>query len=366
MKNNLFQIIPFFKTVSKKNVFNLLLFFIAFCSIISCNENSTDAPAKLNILATSATAVFVGDTITVWGGGFGNDKLVAFIHLDTNITISADSIISWNESMFRFRVPKCAASGKLFVTVDADTSNAVSLTVSKVRPFVTVDIPAGSFDMGSSFGYEDESPLHKVEITQPFIIAAYETTQQLYESVTGDNPSTQKGDLLPVTNITFLAAVDFCNKLSAIETLEPYYYFENDTVKVHVGANGWRLPTEAEWEYVCRSGSTSDFTGGNSPDEYGWYNSNSGMMIQRVGLKRANAFGVFDMHGNAREWTFDWYARDYYSTSPKSDPQGPATGLTRVMRGGSYRDGKDYLRSSSRMMPDAEIDATGFRIARKK
>src|SRR5215469_17459981 len=174
-----------------------------------------------------------------------------------------------------------------------------------------VNIAPGEFMMGCSVGdidcNDDERPIHRVQITKPFEIGKYEVTQAQWQAVMGSNPSTIKGDDHPVETVSKNDAHDFLAKLNA----------KNDGYK-------YRLPTEAEWEYAARAGSTGPRTA--SLDEIAWYADNSGDETHPVGTKKPNAWGLYDMLGNVREWVEDVYTRDYYGNSPAADPTGPQPG----------------------------------------
>ena len=182
-----------------------------------------------------------------------------------------------------------------------------------------VNIAPGEFMMGCSVGdidcNDDERPIHRVQITKPFEIGKYEVTQAEWQAVMGSNPSTIKGDDHPVETISKNEAHDFLNKLN--ESNDGYHY---------------RLPTEAEWEYAARAGTTEPYAG--RLDEIAWYGGNSEDETHPVGKKKPNAWGLYDMQGNVRELVEDWYARDYYSRSPVADPSGPAPGEQRGFPGG--------------------------------
>ncbi|NLW85679.1 MAG: SUMF1/EgtB/PvdO family nonheme iron enzyme [Planctomycetes bacterium] len=187
-------------------------------------------------------------------------------------------------------------------------------------------IPAGRFMMGSPSNEKDrdgdEGPQRQVTISKPFYMGVYEVTQAQYEAVMGNNPSHFKGANNPVEQVSWNDATEFCRRLSQRT---------GKTV---------RLPTEAEWEYACRAGTTTRFYYGDDPDyrqlgEYAWYNTNSNSRTQPVGQKRPNAFGLYDMHGNVYEWCSDWFA-DSYANANNTNPTGPASGSRRVLRGGSW------------------------------
>jgi formylglycine-generating enzyme required for sulfatase activity len=222
-------------------------------------------------------------------------------------------------------------------------------------------IPAGDYLMGSpasdSDARDDEKPQHPVRITRPFYLGATEVTQGQYRLVTGQNPSYFKGsDELPVENVSWDDAVAFCDKLNEKEraSLEGYTY---------------RLPTEAEWEDACRARSTTRYSFGNdaaSLGDYAWYDGNSGSETHPVGQKRPNAYDLHDMHGNVWEWCQDWYDKDYYGRSPRSDPPGPPGAAFRVRRGGSWSRDPAIARSAYRngRTPEDRNFDFGFRVAR--
>ncbi len=197
-------------------------------------------------------------------------------------------------------------------------------------------IPSGSFMMGDEKGDSDEKPVHKVTISKPFYMGKFEVTQEQWEAVMGSNPSRFKGAKNPVDRVSWEACQTFINKLNK---------------KSADAAVTFGLPTEAEWEYACRAGSTSRYGFGDSETElakYGWFEDNAGGRTHPVGQKKPNAWGLYDVHGNVWEWCGDWYDGDYYKKSPGVDPPGPTTGASRVLRGGSWSDPAPYCRSSYR------------------
>jgi formylglycine-generating enzyme required for sulfatase activity len=228
-------------------------------------------------------------------------------------------------------------------------------------------IPAGKFTMGSPKDEkdrsEDEGPQHEVEITRPFYLSVHEVTQAEYEKVMGTNPSSfsatgdgknkvegQDMSRFPVEEVSWNDAVEFCKKLLPEEK-------RNERV--------YRLPTEAEWEYACRGGaSLQPFHYGDSlSSTQANFHSNLGRTT-RVGSYEANAFGLYDMHGNVWEWCADWYDTNYYKHSPRKDPKGPATGTRRVLRGGSWGYNGGNCRSAYRgnYDPGYRSVGSGFRV----
>jgi len=215
-------------------------------------------------------------------------------------------------------------------------------------------IPAGEFMMGSpesdDHALSHERPQHKVRITKPFYLGVYEVTQAEYEKVMESNPSRFKGGSNPVEMVFWRDAVEFCRRLSAKE------------------CKTYRLPTEAEWEYACRAGTTTRYSFGDDEEslgEYAWYTDNSDGKTHPVGQKKPNAWGLHDMHGNVWEWCADYYRMDYYAVSPTDDPVGPETATPRVFRGGCWWRVAGYCRSAYRLrfVPQPRYGSLGFRVA---
>jgi formylglycine-generating enzyme required for sulfatase activity len=232
-------------------------------------------------------------------------------------------------------------------------------------------IPAGEFLMGSPdadmAAPADEKPQHLVRITRPFHLGVCQVTQGQYGEVSGTHPSHFEGpDDLPVESVSWRDAVAFCNQLSVLEGLEPFYEPGTWTC---LGGPGYRLPTEAEWEYAARAGSTTRFSFGDGEvriAEYAWFIGNSRGKTHPVGQKLANAFGLHDMHGNVWEWCCDSYEQVYYRESPGVDPRCRTDGVVRVHRGGCWADGEWFLRSADRggsTLESRDCDV-GFRVAR--
>jgi formylglycine-generating enzyme required for sulfatase activity len=229
-------------------------------------------------------------------------------------------------------------------------------------------IPAGEFSMGSpdtEEDHEEDEMQHRVKLTRPFYMGVYEVTQAEYEQVMGHNPSyfSSAGagadqvqgnmtDRFPVEQVSWEQAVVLCAALSRKE------------------GQRYRLPTEAEWEYACRAGSTWTYSTAAVPDSELGFVANWHNTLDRttdVGSYAVNAFGLYDMHGNVEEWCQDWYGKDYYAKSPQQDPDGPETGESRVIRGGSWHLELVNCRSPGRAYraPTDRDNTNGFRVVRE-
>jgi formylglycine-generating enzyme required for sulfatase activity len=242
-------------------------------------------------------------------------------------------------------------------------------------PSDMVRINGGTFMMGSPASeagrgsYENQ---HRVTVGS-FYMGRYEVTQKEYTALMGTNPSVFKGDNLPVENVSWYDAVNYCNALSRKEGLTPAYAVSGTNVTWNRSANGYRLPTEAEWEYACRAGTTTPFsTGSNITTNQANYDGNypyngnaKGSYRNKttaVGSFAANAWGLYDMHGNVREWCWDWFGD--YGTAAQTDPMGAFSGSYRVSRGGSWFNGSQILRSAYRYdyTPSYSYYYFGFRL----
>ncbi|MBF0502789.1 MAG: SUMF1/EgtB/PvdO family nonheme iron enzyme [Candidatus Riflebacteria bacterium] len=266
-------------------------------------------------------------------------------------------------------------------------------------------IPAGTFQMGN---VSDAKPLHSVTISKAFLMGIFEVTQEQYQSITGVNPSvfvateTRFGSgypdtrRQPVEDVSWFSAIRFCNTLSMNQSLKPCYKNQNnsttiadrDTVSCDWNAAGYRLPTEAEWEYACRANTTTDYYWGDDSSEavmkqYAWYRKNANGDIwtvphaakggtQPVGTKLPNQFGLYDMSGNACEWCWDW--EDLYPSNAVTDPRGSLDlaglanivpgGSSRVVRGGDYDSGEKSCRSADRFSSNPMGRYVGFRLVK--
>jgi len=242
-------------------------------------------------------------------------------------------------------------------------------------------VKGGSFIMGD----EEEEDEYSIVKLDDFWIGIYEVTQDEWIKVMGNNPSRNKGGNLPVDNVTWYDAVDFCNKKSIKEGLSPCYIINKDnhdpnnknyddyikwTVSCDFTKNGYRLPTEAEWVYAAMGGADTKkyiYSGSNNLDEVGWYYENSDKESHPAGQKKPNELGLYDMSGNIWEWCWDWYDTFYYNDNKKyTNPRGPESGKYRVIMGGCMNN-KAYnceIRERSFKNPGENLSKYGLRLVK--
>jgi formylglycine-generating enzyme required for sulfatase activity len=238
-------------------------------------------------------------------------------------------------------------------TYAADHKNFMGISFVKIEP--------GCFQMGLDQDIKDiqassksEKPSHKVCIDKPYYLGETEVTQKQWQEIMDKNPSKFKGQYRPVEKVSWNDAQEFIKRLNAKE-----------------GASNYRLPSEAEWEYAARAGSTTLYPSGNSSsflNDYAWFgNKGYGGDTHEIGQKKANDWGLYDMCGNVWEWVNDWYDPDYYSNSPANNPTGPDSGQYRVYRGGSWVDDAIKLRASVRFsgLPTTRSRDIGIRLLRQ-
>jgi len=244
--------------------------------------------------------------------------------------------------------------------------------VSTAADDTMILVPGGTFEMGSPAGRDDERPVRTVRVA-PFLMDVCEVTQAQWDRLVLGNPSHFKGPGRPVEQISWAEAALFCNKRSRAEGLTPCY--DEDTARCNFDADGYRLPTEAEWEYACRAGTRTAYFFGDDPadlDRAAWFKDNAAKTTHPVGAKAPNAWGLFDMHGHVAEWCQDFYAEGYGAAGDVTDPRGPASGEERVLRGGSWRSTADACRAAARASEApgfADVcfgyEAYGFRCVRR-
>jgi formylglycine-generating enzyme required for sulfatase activity len=254
-----------------------------------------------------------------------------------------------------------------FGTVEVTTKSGASM----------VYLPGGAFTMGDDRGNPDEAPAHKVSVTG-FLMDKFEVTHEMFSKAQLPDPSHwQDIPQKPVERVRWRDAKRYCNERSLIEGLKPCYNEKTVDWDCDYSATGYRLPTEAEWEYACRAGTETpyDFGRADRLRQYAWAAENSDQKTHLVGQKKPNGFGLYDLYGNVSEWCEDVYSPGYYKESPAADPLGPPNpgkDVRRVIRGGSWRSSPDQCRAAARQGErtgdtDAcfSTDFCGFRCVRR-
>jgi formylglycine-generating enzyme len=262
----------------------------------------------------------------------------------------------------------------LFVGAAAPNAPTEFTTKSGVE---MVLLPGGQFTMGTTKGNPDESPAHPVSITA-FAIDKFEVTGEMFAKAQLPNPSHwSENPKRPVERVRWRDAKQYCNERSLLEGLNPCYNEKTPDWECDYSANGYRLPTEAEWEYAARAGTTADYDFGAAANlrQFSWFGGNSEEKTHPVGQKKPNKWGIHDMYGNVSEWCEDVYSPSYYKTSPPKDPTGPASpgkDVQRVMRGGSWKSTPEMCRVTFRTgQKTGDTDACfftdycGFRCVRR-
>lgn len=284
-------------------------------------------------------------------------------------------IYVWPEYLHNLEQGKYTAIGnnKLVKYIRADISSKKP-QLTNVSPKNMVLVKAGTFTMGSpesEVGRYDDEIQHEVTISRDFYMSKYQVTQAEYERVMGHNPSLLdfgSGDDYPVNQVSWYDAVEYCNKLSEREGLTPAYTIKGEDVTWNKSANGYRLPTEAEWEYAARGGhkacSYKVYAGRYIAVEVGWFNNNSGSKAHPVGQKQPNGLELYDMSGNVYEWCWDWFG--WYTTENRLYPANKHLPKGRVLRGGSWSSPAKHCRSANRRYynPSSSFYYFGFRMAR--
>lgn len=284
-----------------------------------------------------------------------------------------------------------SSSASSAISSSPATNDTNSAAISNTLPEGFSLVEAGRFQMGDTWGggLDNELPVHAVELTS-YLISKTEITQRDYFLVMKTNPSRFRGDLLPVEQVSWLDAVRYCNQRSKLEKLKPCYTLVTNADALDFGdwnvscdftASGYRLPTEAEWEFAARGGNATrgwKYAGSWRAEDTAWFDTNALSSTHSAARKATNELGIFDMCGNVREWVWDWYAP--YADGYVKNPYGPYIGriqpdradspLAKTVRGGAWLDeeapGDLGVRLSRRspMEPEAADDTTGLRVVR--
>ena len=325
--------------------------------------NGSNGRGSLSILTKASGSLFLDGT------SLGDFPAGGALRLDSIPAGERSLELHYGDGLVETEILPVFKGQTTFVSFEGRGKPMVTFRSSAVGAMVYVK--GGTFMMGSTSGLADEKPAHQVGLSG-FFICPTEVTQAQYKAVMGKLPNNDfRGDKLPVTSVSWIDAVTFCNKLSEKEGLAPVYAIAGTTVTMNQGADGYRLPTEAEWEYAAKGGQVGSgqlvkYSGSDIPSDIAWYDGNSGGAPHPVGGKAPNALGLYDMSGNVWEWCWDFYGKDYYQGSPSDNPMGPATGIYRVSRGGGFSNVPNELRTARRydFFPSDHGNNQGFRVAR--
>jgi formylglycine-generating enzyme len=342
---------------------------------VKSNEVDLTILVDPKITNISPSTFTVGTVVTITGVGFSDDQTNNYVNFNNT---PATEYNLWSDTEIQVLAPKGApATGQVSVSVNGLKSNKVNYKI--VTSAEMVLIPGGTFQMGNTGGYQQQGETPHSVTVSGFYMSKYEVMQYLYNSLMGKNPSSFKGDSSPVERASWYDACEFCNRLSDRDGFTKCYDISGTSITCDWNANGYRLPTEAEWEYACKGGTTTDFYNGNliQPDctpldatinKIGWYCGNSPDVTQKVGLKTPNKYGLYDMIGNVWEWVWDWMGP--YDTAPATDPKGASSSPNnyKVLRGGSWHNSPSMCRAAMRGMDVPEMMSTtdGIRLVRKQ
>lgn len=356
---------------------NWLLLLLALGLLWACDNRDADeddnpvgplaAPSNLILTPLSGTTIQLtwNDNSTA-EQGFVIDRRTdnsSWHNVFARVDGSVSTAMSYTDSLVQFGH---LYTYRVYAYDSLDTSKYITRATSPLRPGYVM-VAGGSFSMGSAYGDASALPEHTVTLST-FAICDHEVTQAEYDSLMNSNPADFSYRNHPVERVTWYNAIAYCNELSEADGLDPVYTINGNTVSCDWSADGYRLPTEAEWEYAARGGNRSGnylFSGSNQDTQVGWFYSNSGHVTNTVKQKPANELGLYDMSGNVDEWCWDWFNSTYYSNSPSSNPHGPVAGSYRIRRGGSWRDEDPvYTVSRSGFYPSNRSNTIGFRPVR--
>ena len=353
--------------------------------VISSGSVQTNSGSVCDVYAENVKVVDQYETLV-------NSEYV--IGVDVEVNISTDKL-EHELSVLKVQFEKLSKAGVdvstidftkftieqlIFLTKGGKDLSLIDFTKFTIEQLISIQpllkaltvktISAGRFTMGCTRTlFRDcpgnETPFHEVTISKDFLMMESEVTQELYETVMGSNSSRFKGENRPVENVSWIDAVTFANRLSELDGRVPCYSMTfGDVEWLEKPCTGWRLPTEAEWEYAARGGEYHKYSASNSVNEVAWYVKNSDGETHDVCGKTRNGYGLCDMSGNVYEWIWDIYGG--YSSRSQTDPTGPYTGPNRVFRGGSSGNGAMRARVSYRgnCDPTRRFDYLGFRLVR--
>lgn len=329
--------------------------------MVACSDDSAfNVPiGSPEIIDIQSNITFPTDTLVLLGKDIPTASPENYMLFNDSIIIKSSECLLWTAAKIAIIIPDSIYSGSMCCVFGSDTTQKFNICVLPYQPFATATIDPGKYLRGSNYGFDDEAPPKMIYINRKIAVSRTELSQRLFEYIMKANPSTLKSANLPVYNVTWEDAIQFCNLLSDKDSLERAYSISGGEVIWNKDATGWRLPTEAEWEFFARAGELRDAPA--NLDEFAWFNQNSGCNPQGIALKKANAYGIYDALGNVSEWCWDFYNESYYATADTTYPTGPLSGEIRVSRGGSFEDGKSYIRFPARK---SAFGNAGIRLVR--
>ncbi|MDC1067518.1 SUMF1/EgtB/PvdO family nonheme iron enzyme [Candidatus Kapabacteria bacterium] len=340
----------------------LLLFVLVF--FIACDEEiNTEGKSSIEVVSASDYSIFYGDTLVIYGENFNQNDITLFAITNKDTLDINQGLIFVNKSEIKYINTILDGNYSLIVKSNSIYSKSIDVEFVNHPEIETVDINGGSFFLGSEKGPSNENPEKEILISKNLQFSKFEVSEFLWKTVLNQKGIFNNSKTKPASNLNWFQAVEFCNKLSNLWGLDSVYTIDSDVVGFDTLANGWRLPTESEWEYAALGKTESDYYGFDNPSQIAWYSKNSGYNIQPSGKLMANSFGMYDMLGNLEEWCWDYYSITSYSQAKAVNPTGPNEGEFRVARGGNFKSGIAEIRCSSRV-GNNNLETKGLRIVR--
>ena len=352
-----------------KTIKFFLVGFAILAGIVSCNEDPETVQQGIpSDVILESDSICRRECVVIYGNDLGTFTADNKLYIDDEL-LPSDSIKVWNNTRIEFMPVQSPGKHTVYALIDTIKTPELSFTLNDIRNIEMVEIAAGMFAMGAEYGLPAEKPVHEVTLTRTILMSKYEISQSVYLDAMGDSVGFAIDETMPAYNISFLDAVKFCNELSQRNKLTSCYTISaNGSICFDTLANGFRLPTEAEWEYAARAGSVDmEFSGGEQ-SLVCWCSLNSGMRLHESGKLAPNPWGLYDMSGNLWEWCFDYFSEDYYKTSPKVNPinLSGSSDSTRMLRGGAFNSGITSCRVTARVQPDEKNTYSGIRLVRNK
>ena len=335
--------------------------------VISCEEEvAKNDPIETKITKLSSNEYFLGDTISIEGEDFGtlsSDVMLFFVGNSDTIFITPyyKNITEWSPTKIKFINDLDFEANFVYVGFNGKPYDSIPIKNYLYPKVEVVEIASGTYLQGNADGFSDERITRNVTISKTLLVARYELSQRLWAFVYNYNNSPRVNDNLPISNVTWNEAILYCNELSKMYGLDTCYIKEDNQYNFNLVAKGWRLPTEAEWEYLANISNVE----ATQLSQFAWYNDNSGYNAKILGTKRIDQAGLYDLFGNVWEWCYDDYTSEYASDDT-IDPINIKSNSRKVRRGGSYQSGELYCRKTNRTTANKSIVSTGIRLVRNK